>query len=47
MSFHGGVIGVLVAIGWIAGATASRSSGVCDYIAVNVPFGMMFGRLAT
>lgn len=46
MSFHGGVIGVLVAIGWVCWRNGLSFLRVADYIAVNVPFGMMFGRLA-
>jgi phosphatidylglycerol:prolipoprotein diacylglycerol transferase len=46
MSFHGGVIGVLVAIGWVAWRNGLSFIRVCDYIAVNVPFGMFFGRIA-
>jgi phosphatidylglycerol:prolipoprotein diacylglycerol transferase len=46
MSFHGGVIGVLVAITWVARRNGLSFIRVCDYIAVNVPFGMMFGRIA-
>ena len=46
MSFHGGVIGVLVAIGWVAWRNRLSFIRTCDYIAVNVPFGMMFGRIA-
>ena len=46
MSFHGGVIGVLIAIAWVAWRGGLNWLRVCDYIAVNVPFGMMFGRLA-
>ncbi|MXO86671.1 prolipoprotein diacylglyceryl transferase [Altererythrobacter aurantiacus] len=46
MSFHGGVIGVLVAITWVALRNRLPWLRVCDYIAVNVPFGMFFGRLA-
>ncbi len=46
MSFHGGVIGVLVAITWVCWRNDLNWLRVCDYIAVNVPFGMMFGRLA-
>jgi phosphatidylglycerol:prolipoprotein diacylglycerol transferase len=46
MSFHGGVIGVLIAIGWVAWRNRLSFIRVSDYIAVNVPFGMMFGRLA-
>jgi phosphatidylglycerol:prolipoprotein diacylglycerol transferase len=46
MSFHGGVIGTLVAITWVAKRNGLSFIRVCDYIAVNVPFGMMFGRIA-
>jgi len=46
MSFHGGVIGVLVAITWVAKRNGLSFIRACDYIAVNVPFGMMFGRIA-
>ena len=46
MSFHGGVLGVLVAIGWVAKRNALPFIRVCDYIAVNIGFGMLFGRLA-
>lgn len=46
MSFHGGLMGVVLAIAivtWRAGLSFLR---VCDYISVNVGFGMLFGRLA-
>lgn len=46
MSFHGGVLGVLVAIAWVSFRGKLNWLRVCDYIAVNVPFGMFFGRLA-
>ncbi|MGB3754736.1 MAG: prolipoprotein diacylglyceryl transferase [Parerythrobacter sp.] len=46
MSFHGGVIGVLVAIAYVTRQNELSFIRVCDYIAVNVPFGMLFGRLA-
>lgn len=46
MSFHGGLIGVLLAIAWVAWRGGLPFLRVCDYIAVNVPFGMMFGRIA-
>jgi phosphatidylglycerol:prolipoprotein diacylglycerol transferase len=46
MSFHGGVLGVLAAIGFIAWRNGLSFIRVADYIAVNVPFGMLFGRLA-
>lgn len=46
MSFHGGVIGTVVAIAWVAWRGKLSFVRVCDYIAVNVGFGMLFGRLA-
>ena len=46
MSFHGGVIGVLTAITWVSWRGGLPFLRVCDYIAVNVPFGMLFGRIA-
>lgn len=46
MSFHGGLIGVLAAIGWVSWRAQLNFMRVCDYIAVNVGFGMLFGRLA-
>ncbi len=46
MSFHGGVIGVLAAISWVAWRNQLSWLRVCDYISVNVGFGMLFGRLA-
>ena len=46
MSFHGGLIGTLIAIAYVSWKGALSFIRVCDYIAVNVGFGMMFGRLA-
>jgi phosphatidylglycerol:prolipoprotein diacylglycerol transferase len=46
MSFHGGVIGTTLAIAWVAWRGRLSFIRVCDYIAVNVGFGMLFGRLA-
>jgi phosphatidylglycerol:prolipoprotein diacylglycerol transferase len=46
MSFHGGVLGVLAAIGFVAWRGQLSFLRVCDYISVCVPFGMLFGRLA-
>ncbi|MBU2341177.1 MAG: prolipoprotein diacylglyceryl transferase [Alphaproteobacteria bacterium] len=46
MSFHGGVLGVLAAIAFVSWRGQLSWLRVCDYIAVNVPFGMFFGRLA-
>jgi phosphatidylglycerol:prolipoprotein diacylglycerol transferase len=46
MSFHGGLAGVVLAIAWVAWRNKLSFLRVCDYIAVCVPFGMLFGRLA-
>jgi len=46
MSFHGGVIGTVLAIAWVSWRNSLSFIRVCDYIAVNVGFGMMFGRIA-
>ena len=46
MSFHGGVIGVMTATAWVAWRGQLSFIRVCDYIAVNVGFGMLLGRLA-
>jgi phosphatidylglycerol:prolipoprotein diacylglycerol transferase len=46
MSFHGGLIGVLVAIGWVTWKNGLSFIRVCDYIGVCTPFGLFFGRCA-
>jgi len=46
MSFHGGLTGVLLAIAFVSWRGGLSFIRVADYIAVNVPFGMMFGRIA-
>jgi phosphatidylglycerol:prolipoprotein diacylglycerol transferase len=46
MSFHGGVIGTTIAIAWVSWRGSLSFIRVCDYIAVNVGFGMLFGRVA-
>ena len=46
MSFHGGVIGTTLAIAWVAWRGQLSFIRVCDYMAVNVGFGMMLGRIA-
>ena len=46
MSFHGGVIGVLIAITWVAWRGGLNWLRITDYIAVNVPLAYMLGRLA-
>ncbi|AIT80077.1 prolipoprotein diacylglyceryl transferase [Novosphingobium pentaromativorans] len=46
MSFHGGLIGVLLAMAWVSWRGGLNFVRVADYLSVCVPFGMMFGRLA-
>jgi phosphatidylglycerol:prolipoprotein diacylglycerol transferase len=46
MSFHGGLIGTVLAIAWVAWRGQLSFLRTCDYIAVCVPFGLFFGRLA-
>ena len=46
MSFHGGLFGVVLAIAWVSWKNGLNFVRVADYIAVCVPFGMLFGRLA-
>lgn len=46
MSFHGGLIGVVLAIAYVSWKGGLSFMRVCDYISVNVGFGMLFGRLA-
>jgi phosphatidylglycerol:prolipoprotein diacylglycerol transferase len=46
MSFHGGVIGVSLAILWLARRNGLNRLRIHDYVACCVPFGLFFGRLA-
>ena len=46
MSFHGGLVGVVLAIAWVSWRGGLPFIRVADYISVNVGFGMLFGRLA-
>jgi phosphatidylglycerol---prolipoprotein diacylglyceryl transferase len=46
MSFHGGLIGVLIGIYWLVRANKLSWLRVHDYIACCVPPGMLLGRLA-
>ena len=46
MSFHGGVIGVTLAILYLARKNGLDWLRVHDYVACSVPFGLFFGRLA-
>ncbi len=45
MSFHGGLIGVLVALAWHARRNGRRFLEVGDFVAPLVPLGLMFGRI--
>jgi phosphatidylglycerol:prolipoprotein diacylglycerol transferase len=46
MSFHGGVIGVSLAIFYMAWKNKLNWLRIHDYVACAVPFGLFFGRLA-
>ena len=46
MSFHGGLLGVGLAVAWVAWRGKLPLIRVCDYISVNVGVGMLLGRLA-
>lgn len=46
MSFHGGVLGVLAAIGWVTWRDKLNFLRVFDYVVVSIPMGMLLGRLA-
>ncbi len=46
MSFHGGAIGMAVAIAWFATRNGLNMLRVGDYVACVVPIGQCFGRLA-
>ncbi len=46
MSFHGGLIGVLLAAAWYARKAGKRFFEVTDLVAPVVPIGLLLGRLA-
>jgi len=46
MSFHGGLLGVMVAMMFVAWRDKLSFLRVADYVSVNVPMGMLLGRLA-
>jgi phosphatidylglycerol---prolipoprotein diacylglyceryl transferase len=46
MSFHGGLLGVLIAMVWVCWRGGLNFVRVADYVAVCVPAGMLFGRIA-
>jgi len=45
MSFHGGLIGVIVAMGWFGRRTRRGFWQVADFVAPLVPLGLALGRL--
>jgi phosphatidylglycerol---prolipoprotein diacylglyceryl transferase len=45
MSFHGGFLGVLVALAWYARKTGRTFFQITDFVAPLVPLGLMFGRI--
>ncbi|MCK9532542.1 MAG: prolipoprotein diacylglyceryl transferase [Gammaproteobacteria bacterium] len=45
MSFHGGLLGVLVALGWYARREGRRWFAVVDFLAPVVPIGLGAGRI--
>lgn len=46
MSFHGGLVGVVLAVAWVCWRNKLSFLRVMDYVAVTVPVGMLLGRLA-
>jgi phosphatidylglycerol:prolipoprotein diacylglycerol transferase len=46
MSFHGGLIGVLVAMAWFARSRRVPFLDVADAVAAITPIGLLFGRIA-
>ncbi|MEM9301791.1 MAG: prolipoprotein diacylglyceryl transferase [Pseudomonadota bacterium] len=46
MSFHGGLIGVMVAVAWFGRKTHRGFFGVADFVVPLVPPGLFFGRIA-
>ena len=46
MSFHGGLIGTVLAIAWVTWRGNIPFLRTADYIAVCTPFGLLLGRLA-
>ena len=46
MSLHGGVLGVVIGLGYLCWRNRLNFLRVCDYIACTIAFGLLFGRLA-
>jgi phosphatidylglycerol:prolipoprotein diacylglycerol transferase len=45
MSFHGGFLGVLLAVAWLAQRRGLRWLQITDFVAPLVPLGLAFGRI--
>jgi phosphatidylglycerol---prolipoprotein diacylglyceryl transferase len=45
MSFHGGLLGVIIAVAWFAGSRKQHWLAATDFIAPLVPLGLAAGRL--
>ena len=45
MSFHGGLLGVVIAFGFFARATGKSYFSISDFIVPMVPVGLFFGRI--
>jgi phosphatidylglycerol:prolipoprotein diacylglycerol transferase len=45
MSFHGGLIGVMIALAWFARKTGRTFLQIADFVAPLAPTGLMFGRI--
>lgn len=45
MSFHGGLLGVLVAMHWFGRKTGKSFFQITDFVAPLVPLGLLFGRI--
>lgn len=45
MSFHGGLLGVMLAMAWFARKTGRSFFAVADFVAPLVPQGLFFGRI--
>ncbi len=46
MSFHGGMLGVIIAVFWFARSRGISFLGVVDAVAAAAPIGLFFGRIA-
>jgi len=45
MSFHGGLIGVIVALAWFANRQRCGFFAITDFVVPMIPLGLMFGRI--